>query len=145
MLLGYLLRLLEERLIVEPEPSTPEAAVQAASKSAAAAAPLPVGPYSQAVVHGGLVFASGQIPLDPRTEKLVEGEIEAQTERVIENLRRGARGGGLVPRRRAAHHRLPDRPRALRAHERGVRALLRPGTRGPRARRCRWPRCRSAR
>jgi len=49
-------------------------------------APAPVGPYSQAVAHAGLVFASGQIPLDPRTGKLVPGEIEAQTERVIANL-----------------------------------------------------------
>jgi 2-iminobutanoate/2-iminopropanoate deaminase len=51
------------------------------------AAPTPVGPYSQAVVAGGFVFASGQIPLDPRTGKLVGGEIEAQTERVLDNLR----------------------------------------------------------
>ena len=49
-------------------------------------APAPVGPYSQAVAHAGLVFASGQIPLDPGTGKLVPGEIEAQTERVIANL-----------------------------------------------------------
>ena len=52
-----------------------------------AAAPAPVGPYSQAVVAGGFVFASGQIPLDPATGKLVGGEIEAQTERVLDNLR----------------------------------------------------------
>jgi 2-iminobutanoate/2-iminopropanoate deaminase len=51
------------------------------------AAPAPVGPYSQAVVAGGFVFASGQIPLDPATGKLVAGEIEAQTERVLDNLR----------------------------------------------------------
>lgn len=50
------------------------------------AAPKPVGPYSQAIVHGGLVFASGQVPLDPSTGKLVEGEIEAETEQVLENL-----------------------------------------------------------
>jgi 2-iminobutanoate/2-iminopropanoate deaminase len=50
------------------------------------AAPAPVGPYSQAVAHGEWVFASGQIPLDPETGKLVPGEIEAQTERVIANL-----------------------------------------------------------
>ena len=50
-------------------------------------APAPVGPYSQAVVAGGFVFASGQIPLDPRTGKLVGGEIEQQTERVLANLR----------------------------------------------------------
>jgi 2-iminobutanoate/2-iminopropanoate deaminase len=51
------------------------------------AAPAPVGPYSQAVVHAGLLFASGQIPLDPATGKLVSGEVEAQTERVFANLR----------------------------------------------------------
>ncbi len=50
------------------------------------AAPAPVGPYSQAVVHGGLVYASGQIPLDPETGRLVEGEIEDQARRVIANL-----------------------------------------------------------
>ena len=49
-------------------------------------APAPVGPYSQAVSHAGWVYASGQIPLDPRTGKLVAGEIEAQTERAIVNL-----------------------------------------------------------
>ncbi|HYB12013.1 MAG TPA: RidA family protein [Myxococcota bacterium] len=50
-------------------------------------APRPVGPYSQAVVSHGLVFASGQIPLDPETNALVPGEIEAQTERVLANLK----------------------------------------------------------
>lgn len=49
-------------------------------------APDPVGPYSQAVSLGDLVFVSGQIPLDPATGGLVEGGIEAQTERVIANL-----------------------------------------------------------
>lgn len=52
-----------------------------------ALAPAPVGPYSQAIVHGGLVFASGQIPLDPESGKAVPGDIEAQTERVIANLK----------------------------------------------------------
>lgn len=62
-----------------------------------AGAPAPVGPYSQAVVHGGLVFASGQIPLDPATGALVQGSIEAQTERVLLNLRAvlEAAGSGL--------------------------------------------------
>jgi 2-iminobutanoate/2-iminopropanoate deaminase len=50
-------------------------------------APKPVGPYCQAVVHGDLVFASGQIPLDPATGALVGGPIEAQAERVLMNLR----------------------------------------------------------
>jgi 2-iminobutanoate/2-iminopropanoate deaminase len=49
-------------------------------------APTPVGPYSQAVIHDGLVYASGQIPLDPATNTLVEGDIEAQTEQVLANL-----------------------------------------------------------
>ncbi len=51
------------------------------------AAPAPVGPYSQAIRHAGVVYLSGQIPLDPATGKLVGGDIEAQTERVLENLR----------------------------------------------------------
>src|SRR4029453_9132241 len=53
----------------------------------ASTAPTPVGPYSQAIVAGGFVFASGQIPLDPASGKLVEGEIEVQAERVLQNLR----------------------------------------------------------
>jgi 2-iminobutanoate/2-iminopropanoate deaminase len=51
-----------------------------------AAAPDPVGPYSQAVEAGGFVFCAGQIPLDPETGKLVEGPIEVQAERVLANL-----------------------------------------------------------
>jgi 2-iminobutanoate/2-iminopropanoate deaminase len=50
-------------------------------------APAPVGPYSQAVIHEGLVYVSGQIPLDPATGEVVEGEIEAQASRVFANLR----------------------------------------------------------
>ncbi len=50
-------------------------------------APAAVGPYSQAVRAGALVFLSGQIPLDPATGHLVPGDVVAQTERVLENLR----------------------------------------------------------
>lgn len=50
-------------------------------------APRAIGPYSQAVIWQGLVFVSGQIPLDPLTGEMVEGDIAAQTERVLENLR----------------------------------------------------------
>lgn len=50
-------------------------------------APQAIGPYSQAVVSGGLVFVSGQIPLDPASGQMVEGDIARQTERVLENLR----------------------------------------------------------
>jgi 2-iminobutanoate/2-iminopropanoate deaminase len=49
-------------------------------------APQAIGPYSQAVVAGGFLFASGQIPLDPATMKVVEGNIKVQTERVLQNL-----------------------------------------------------------
>jgi 2-iminobutanoate/2-iminopropanoate deaminase len=51
------------------------------------AAPPPLGPYAQAVVAGGFVFASGQLPLDPASGELVGGDTAAQTERVIANLR----------------------------------------------------------
>ncbi len=50
------------------------------------AAPHPAGPYSQALAHNGLLFLSGQIPIDPATGSLVDGEIEAQTQQVIANL-----------------------------------------------------------
>ena len=50
-------------------------------------APKAIGPYSQAAVHNGIAYLSGQIALDPATSQLVEGGIEAQTERVFENLK----------------------------------------------------------
>ena len=50
-------------------------------------APGPVGPYSQAVIHNGLMYVSGQIPLDPQTGELVRGTIEDETEAVLNNLR----------------------------------------------------------
>src|SRR4051794_11266397 len=49
-------------------------------------APAAIGPYSQAVRSGDLVFLSGQIPLDPATGQMVEGDVVAQTERVMKNL-----------------------------------------------------------
>ena len=50
-------------------------------------APAAVGPYSQAVIEGNLVFCAGQIPLDPATGNVVPGGIEAQTHRVCENIK----------------------------------------------------------
>lgn len=50
-------------------------------------APPAIGPYSQAVVGGGLVFAAGQIPLDPHTGQPVPGDVRVQTRRVLENLK----------------------------------------------------------
>jgi 2-iminobutanoate/2-iminopropanoate deaminase len=54
---------------------------------ATAQAPEAIGPYSQAVVANGFVFASGQIGLDPATGQMVPGGIEKETERVLANLR----------------------------------------------------------
>lgn len=51
------------------------------------AAPAAIGPYSQAIVAGPLVFTAGQIPLDPVTMQLVGDDIVAQTEQVLRNLR----------------------------------------------------------
>jgi 2-iminobutanoate/2-iminopropanoate deaminase len=59
-------------------------------------APAAIGPYSQAVMSGGFLFCSGQIPLDPETGKLVEGGIEAQTERVLMNLEAVLAAGGAT-------------------------------------------------
>ena len=50
-------------------------------------APKPVGPYSQAIRSGDFVFVSGQIAIDPETQKVVEGEIERQTAQVLENIK----------------------------------------------------------
>jgi 2-iminobutanoate/2-iminopropanoate deaminase len=49
-------------------------------------APRPIGPYSQGVIAGGLMFVSGQIALDPSTGELVPGDVEAQTEQVLKNI-----------------------------------------------------------
>jgi 2-iminobutanoate/2-iminopropanoate deaminase len=62
-----------------------------------AGAPAAIGPYSQAIRAGGLVFVSGQIPLDPGTGQVVQGGIAAQAERVLTSLRAilDAAGSGL--------------------------------------------------
>jgi 2-iminobutanoate/2-iminopropanoate deaminase len=49
--------------------------------------PKAIGPYSQAIRANGFVFLSGQIPLDPKTQQVVEGDAAVQTERVLENLK----------------------------------------------------------
>lgn len=60
-------------------------------------APAAIGPYSQAVRAGSTVYFSGQIPLDPATDSLVEGDIAAQTRRAFDNLKAAveAAGGSL--------------------------------------------------
>ena len=57
-------------------------------------APKAIGPYSQGAVAGGFLFTAGQIPLDPATMKLVEGDIGALTNRVIDNLEAVLAGAG---------------------------------------------------
>lgn len=50
-------------------------------------APAPIGPYNQAVEYGNMLFISGQIPIDPKTGNLIEGDIKAETTQVMENLK----------------------------------------------------------
>lgn len=50
-------------------------------------APAAIGPYSQAIISNGFLFAAGQIPLDPKTMKIVDGGIEEQCKRVLENIK----------------------------------------------------------
>jgi reactive intermediate/imine deaminase len=57
-------------------------------------APAAIGPYSQAIKTGNLVFLSGQIPLDPATGTLVSGDIDAETRRVFDNLKAVAAAAG---------------------------------------------------
>jgi len=50
-------------------------------------APLPVGPYSQAIKYKNFIFISGQIPIEPKTNEIVKGDISVQTKQVIENIK----------------------------------------------------------
>ena len=58
--------------------------------------PAAIGPYSQGVWAGELLYLSGQTPIDPATGKLVEGDIRAQTQRVLDNLDAVLAGAGLA-------------------------------------------------
>ncbi len=57
-------------------------------------APQAIGPYSQGILNGGLLFCAGQIPLDPGTGQMVKGDIGAQTRRVLQNLQAVLEEGG---------------------------------------------------
>src|SRR5437867_12174151 len=59
-------------------------------------APKAIGPYSQAVVEGGFLFAAGQISLDPKTGELVGGTIEQSADRVFDNLEAVLKAAGLT-------------------------------------------------
>ncbi len=58
-------------------------------------APAAIGPYSQAVIAGPYLYTSGQIPLDPATGQVVQGDIAVQTRRVLENLKAVLAAAGL--------------------------------------------------
>lgn len=58
-------------------------------------APAPIGPYSQAMQVGNLVFCSGQIPLDPVTNQVVTGDVKAQAELVMKNIEAVLKEAGL--------------------------------------------------
>jgi len=59
-------------------------------------APQAIGPYSQAIQLGNLLFVSGQIPIDPQTGNLVTGDIQTQTRQVMQNLRAIVESAGLT-------------------------------------------------
>lgn len=61
-------------------------------------APDAIGPYSQAIICGGWVFCSGQVAIDPATNEMIDGDVEAQTRRVFDNLAAvmEAAGGSLA-------------------------------------------------
>ena len=75
--------------------AVPERAAAPMKLVATDAAPKAIGPYSQAVIEGGYLFASGQIPLDPKTGELVGGTIEQSAERVLDNLEAVLKAAGL--------------------------------------------------
>ena len=88
----------------------------------ASGAPAAIGPYSQAIVAGGFVFCSGQLPLDPVSGAMVEGDIGAQTRRIMRRppvplaeARPHRRRG---PIRRALARQLPDHRHRSRMHHR---------------------------
>jgi 2-iminobutanoate/2-iminopropanoate deaminase len=58
-------------------------------------APQAIGPYSQAIKAGGFLFTSGQIAIDPATAQVIEGDVAAQTDRVMKNLAAILKAGGL--------------------------------------------------
>ena len=70
--------------------STPRKSIEATD------APAAIGPYSHAVRHGGLLFCSGAIPLDPVTEELVDSSVGAETERCLKNLEAVCEAGGTT-------------------------------------------------
>ena len=96
-------------------------------------APRAVGPYSHAVRVENLVFTSGQVPIDPGTGKLVEGDFDAQVRRVMENLRTvlmasGTDFSGVV---KATVFLVPGRPSEFRPFQQNLQRIFPPQTARP--------------
>ncbi len=83
-------------------------------------APKAIGPYSQAVVYGGLAYLSGQIAIDPASNKVIEGGISAQTERVLENIKAVLGSLRSFARFGAEDYGVPERHGRFRADEPGL-------------------------
>ena len=60
------------------------------------AAPAPIGPYNQAVMNNHMLYTSGQIALDPKTGELVTGDIQAETKKVMENMKAVLKAAGMT-------------------------------------------------
>ena len=58
-------------------------------------APAPIGPYNQAVKKGGMLFVSGQIAINPATNELVQGDIQAETHQVLQNIKAVLSAAGM--------------------------------------------------
>ncbi len=87
-------------------------------------APQAIGPYSQAIRANGFIFVSGQIPLNPATQQIVEGGVAEQTEQVHRQPGSDSESRRQRPGQGRAHRRLPQGHERLRRHERCLRALL---------------------
>ena len=89
-------------------------------------APAPVGPYSQAIAAGGLLFCSGQIPIDPATNQVKKGTIEEQTALVLSNLEAVLKAGGAgfdsVVRTTIFLRRMDDFPKVNEVYGRSFKA-----------------------
>lgn len=59
-------------------------------------APAPIGPYNQAILKGDMLYTSGQIAINPETGKLIEGDISAETQQVMENMKAVLEAAGMT-------------------------------------------------
>jgi len=83
-------------------------------------APQAIGPYSQAIKANGFVFVSGQIAIDPATQQVVEGDVAAQTDRVLRNLSGNSGSRGQRDWEGCSLYRLPEEHERLCRDERGI-------------------------